>query len=167
VLTFPQELTVQLVTGDGPTAEPFACPDIALSIRTRPVAKHRYSLGPFFTDSTGRAVITAAACEALAAAELSTGLMDYEAVHRGGPTVDLVCWTGEDVSAALQARTEVWTRTLPGEEAVHGTVDQLIARLRSARNRSVTSRPLPLDWGRPLGRTSVDLRVTPSPSAGA
>jgi hypothetical protein len=65
--------------------------------------------------------------------------MDYGRVSECGSDIELHLWTGEEVTAAEQARREVWTGQLPGEAELYGSLAQLIGRYRDAPNGRLAS----------------------------
>jgi hypothetical protein len=134
---FPEIVAIRILTSRDDSAKPLRLAGIAFRVKTFHCRKNDYALGPFFSDGDGVVTITRRALELSASSTLATGIMDYGLPTECGPDVELSHWNGTDISRAQEARRSTWTRALPGEEELYGSLEALLRRLREAPNDSL------------------------------
>jgi len=99
--------------------------------------KNDYHLGPFFSGENGVLTITRRQLQLAAAAELSSGLIDYDAIENAFPFVEIVHWSGYELERAIDARSKRWTSLLDGEAKLYESMSELLRRLRASGNASL------------------------------
>jgi hypothetical protein len=164
---FPKRITVQLCTPDAHANwRPAAVRNFAISTRVFARAKNDYDLGPFFSDASGRVIMTEVALRALAAGELESGLMDYYDIVTGSfPLVEITAWSGDRVSRAIEAR-KLWG-VLSAERAIWPTKEALLDALGHASNSSfqinetVGYSSIRDEWDNPMLERNYELRIFP------
>jgi hypothetical protein len=143
-LVFPEEATIQLITGSAPDAKPLALAGLVFGVRLRARRKNDYELMPFTSDHQGRVRISTVACEAFVAAEHDSGLMDYAGVEQCSPVVEIRALSGPEVEAALQSRRGLWRQLLRGEDRLFGSLAELLDIYQLAPNARLRSGQPPL-----------------------
>jgi hypothetical protein len=133
-LIFPEVTRIRLVTKSDGGVDAVRLAGMAFRVQTTRCSKNDYGLGPFFSDGDGVVAITRRALELSAKSQLETGLMDYGSVADCSPDVELRHWTRDEIVRATYARCEIWTRELPGEGELYGSLEALLLRYRDAPN---------------------------------
>ena len=145
-LVFPDRVTLNVQLWSPSETKPYGGLPLAFRVRTFARAKNDYDLGPFFCGHDGVLAITRRQLELAAAAVLSTGLMDFDAIDNAFPFIEIVHWSGLELERAIDARSKTWTMLLEGEAELYGSVSELLSRLRSSGNASL--RPADERYGR-------------------
>src|SRR5215467_14113559 len=135
----PKQVTIQLVDS---RSNPIRMANVLFGITAFASRKNDYHLQPFGTDSEGLATITKDQLEAEVAANLSSGLMDYDHISGCSSTVEIRMLTNEEIERAVKARQTMWRALLDGERDRWQSIEQLLAFYEHASNsRLLAIRP--------------------------
>jgi len=136
-LIFPERVTINVQLWSPSGATPYTGSPLAFGVRTFARVKNDHHLGPFFSGENGVLTITGRQLQLAAAAEMSTGIMDYDAIENAFPFVEIVHWSGAELERAIDARSKVWTSLLGGEVELYESMTELLSRLRASGNASL------------------------------
>jgi hypothetical protein len=135
------------------SGEPFCCADVLVRIRTFARYKNDFHLGPFATDSSGVCSITKQDMLAEERAHLDTGLMDYTGIGDCFSLAELLIYSEEEISRAIECRKKIWTSLLAGESKRWKSIEELITLYERALivARTIIAGPMPMrvEWSEP------------------
>lgn len=133
-LVLPQKVTVQLIDGFG---APFEISDVIVTVHLFARHKNDFYLGPYFSDNSGKVIISNKDLVLSIKSTLSSGLMDYYPVNDCYSFVEVFVDQPEDVARALNAREKYWVTLLDGEKERWGTMKNLLSVYRRAKNKEI------------------------------
>jgi hypothetical protein len=111
-LVFPDRVTFNVQLWSPSETKPYRGLPLAFHVRTFARAMNDYDLRPFFCAQDGVLTITRRELELAAATELSSGLMDFDAVGNAFPFVEIVHWSGDEWDGTRPERTYTCTVSL-------------------------------------------------------
>lgn len=86
--------------------------------------------------------------------------MDYAPIESAEPSVVIRVCSNQEIQKAIAARTTLWKSLLRGEKERWGSMENLLALLRSAAN--ATCQPLNAAygiWGEPGAHYEYDIQI--------
>jgi len=131
-LVLPSRVTIQVCTWDGNKVRPLRVRGLVFGVRTFAREKGDYHLAPFFSDDSGRVVITHDEMDIAAHAEAQTGIMEYAWLGDSFSYVEIAHWSAEEIARALEGH-RTWG-LLGRERERWKSVEELMAQLREAPN---------------------------------
>jgi hypothetical protein len=131
-LILPETVIVNIVD---PSSNQIDLKNIIIKIILFARYKNNYHLIPFITDSEGISSILKADLIYEIQSSYDSGLMDYAPIDSCSPNVEIRIASTDEIDRAINARTNIYTRLLSGEQNRWDSINDLIKIYKESNNK--------------------------------